>query len=143
MDPAVVIDASVAVRALLPGPSQSTCRAHLRRCAEHGTELVAPTLWTYETTSTLSKLHHFGELTDREAELALAQLGQLDVRLIAPDSDLSRRAFDWSIRLQRASAYDCFYLALAQKLGCELWTTDQKLRRALDESWVRELAPAD
>ncbi len=143
MDSTVVIDACVAISALMPGPRQATCRQHLRRCAEDGRQLFAPTLWAYETTSTLNKLHHFGDLTGSEARRALAQLDSFDIRLIAPDGELRQRAFDWSLKLERASAYDSFYLALAQTLDCELWTTDKRLRRAVAESWVRELEPTD
>ncbi len=41
------------------------------------------------------------------------------------------------VRLNRAAAYDSFYLALAESLGCELWTADQRLHNAVDLPWVR------
>jgi predicted nucleic acid-binding protein len=39
--------------------------------------------------------------------------------------------------LNRAAAYDSFYLALAETLQCELWTADRRLRSAIDLPWVR------
>jgi predicted nucleic acid-binding protein len=42
----------------------------------------------------------------------------------------------WTRRLNRAAAYDSFYLAVAESLGCELWTADQRLSKAVDLPWV-------
>jgi predicted nucleic acid-binding protein len=47
------------------------------------------------------------------------------------------QAFDWTLRLRRVAAYDSFYLALAQRLGCELWTFDRRLANAAAAPWVR------
>jgi len=47
-----------------------------------------------------------------------------------------RLAFVWTRRLKRAVAYDSFYLALAESLGCDLWTADQRLHHAVDAPWV-------
>ncbi len=48
-----------------------------------------------------------------------------------------RLAFDWTVRLNQAAAYDSFYLALAEALRCELWTADQHLYDAVGQPWVR------
>ena len=50
-------------------------------------------------------------------------------------------AYDWTLRLRRAAAYDSFYLALAETLGVDLWTTDRRLRTAVDLPWVQALEP--
>ena len=57
--------------------------------------------------------------------------------MIPPDALLAQAAFEWTLRLNRAAAYDRFYLALAETLGCELWTADTRLRNAADLPWVR------
>jgi predicted nucleic acid-binding protein len=102
-----------------------------------GSELVAPALWAYETTSTLWKAVHFGQLTPDEGRRALSQLLGLGVRLVVPDVGQNRQAFEWTLRLKRASAYDSYYLALAEALKCDLWTVDRRLFNAVDVSWVR------
>jgi predicted nucleic acid-binding protein len=43
----------------------------------------------------------------------------------------------WTLRLNRAAAYDSFYLALAERLGCNLWTADRRLWQAVSAGWVR------
>jgi hypothetical protein len=39
--------------------------------------------------------------------------------------------------LDRAAAYDSFYLALTESLGRELWTADRHLCSAVALPWVR------
>ena len=58
-------------------------------------------------------------------------------RVAAPDDELVRKALAWTLRLGRAAAYDSFYLALADRLGCDLWSADWYLARAVDVAWVR------
>ena len=57
--------------------------------------------------------------------------------MAAPDNELVRRAFAWTLRLDRAAAYDSFCLAVAEGLGCELWRADWHLVRVVDRPWVR------
>jgi predicted nucleic acid-binding protein len=59
------------------------------------------------------------------------------VRLVVPDVGQNRQALEWTLRLKRASAYDSYYLALAEALKCDLWTFDRRLFNAVDLSWVR------
>ena len=57
--------------------------------------------------------------------------------LVAPDDGLVRSALAWTLRLDRGAAYDGFRSALAEGLGCDLWTADRRLARAVDVGWVR------
>ncbi len=91
----------------------------------------------YELTSALSKGVPFGALTEGKAEHALQLLRDLGVQLVPPDRAQVDRAFIWTRRLNRAAAYDSFYLALAEELGSDLWTADRRLVNAVDLPWVR------
>jgi predicted nucleic acid-binding protein len=139
----VVIDASVAVKAVLPNPLQAYCLALVRTFAE--VQPVAPALWAYETTSAIVKAVHFGEITENEARQSLEKLDTLGVRLFVADADQNLAAFDWTLRLKRASAYDSYYLVLAQTLESDFWTADKRLFNALKEvhlswlHWIEEL----
>ena len=42
-----------------------------------------------------------------------------------------------TLPLERAAAYDSFYLALAEQLDADLWTTDLNLVRAVGKPWVK------
>lgn len=132
-----VIDASVALRLVLPDPLREQCRSLIARLMSEGFELVAPALWAYETTSTLCKAVHLGQLTPDEGRRILDQLVELGVRLVVPDVRQNRQAFEWTLRLGRAAAYDSYYLALAKALGCDFWTADRRLFNAVDAPWVR------
>jgi predicted nucleic acid-binding protein len=132
----LVIDASFAFRLLVPGPQQDLFRSLVAGWLRDGYELYAPTLWLYEITSALCKVVHFGELSPQEGERTLALAQTMGIRLISPDDDQARSAFDWTLRLGCTAAYDSFYLALAHTLQCELWTADRHLHNAVDQPWV-------
>ena len=132
-----VVDASFTFRLLIPSAVQSAYQEQAKRWIAEGCELVAPSLWLYEMTSALCKLARFGELDQAEAKDALALTHRLGVRLIPPDEALAHSAFEWTMRLGRSAAFDSVYVALAQRLGCELWTADRRLRNAVEFPWVR------
>lgn len=140
-----VIDASIALKAILPNPLQGHCRALVQTFAE--VRPAAPSLWAYETTSAISKAVHFEQITESEGRRALEQVDALGVQLFIPDFEQNRSALDWTLELRRGSAYDSFYLALAQALDCNFWTADKKLFNALKDTqlnwlhWIEELTP--
>jgi predicted nucleic acid-binding protein len=138
----LVVDASFAFRLILPGPQQDEYRSLVLEWLERGQRLVAPTLWVYEMTSALCEVVRFGGLTPEEGARALALALALDIELVPPDEDLVRSAFAWTQRLDRGAAYDSFYLALAERLDCPLWTADQRLCDAANEAWVRCARPS-
>ena len=137
MPKSLVIDASFAIRLILPDPRRAALRARMERWLQEGYELVAPDLWLYEMTSALCKAAFFGLITAEEAENALPLVPELAIQLVAADAEQARLAFVWTRRLNRAAAYDSFYLALAESLNCELWTADRRLHNALGLPWVR------
>ena len=66
-----------------------------------------------------------------------------DVALLSY-SDLHVRAWELATKLNRPTAYDAHYLALAEELGCEFWTADTRLHNAVKDtlSWVHGLGQA-
>jgi predicted nucleic acid-binding protein len=141
----IVLDACVAVKAVLPNPLQAHCLALVQTFVE--VQPAAPALWAHETTSALAKAVHFGEITEKEARKSLERLNALGVRLFVLDADQNRAALDWTLRLKRASAYDSYYLVLAQTLECDFWTADKRLFNALQDAhlewlrWIEEITP--
>ena len=131
----VVIDASVAIKAVLPNLLQAQCQALLVHLSSD--ELVAPGLWIYETTSALSKAVFLGDITAEEGRIALSQIDSLGVQIPPMEIGQSFQAFEWTLRLKRAAAYDSFYLVLAESLSCDLWTADRRLKNAVSLPWVR------
>ena len=132
-----IIDASVALKLVLPDPLRDPCRALIGHLVDGGFEFVAPALWAYEVTSALCKAVHFGQLAVDEGRRALAQVMGLGVRLVGPGDGQNQQAFEWTLRLGRAAAYDSYYLALAETLACDLWTADRRLVNSVGLGWVR------
>jgi predicted nucleic acid-binding protein len=135
----LVLDASVGYHLFVPQPGQSHLQSLLSARLADRCDFVAPTLWRYEVTSTLTKALQQRQLTQAETASALAHSLSFPIRLMEPDGELARAAFDWTVKLQRVAAYDSFYLALAQQLQCELWTYDKRLANAVSEPWVHYL----
>jgi len=133
----LVVDASFAFKLILPGPEQTSFQELAVQWKRDSYDLCAPTLWLYEITLALCKVVRFGDLQPAEGQRALALARRLGVHLIPPDDAQARLAFEWTVRLNRAAAYDSFYLALAETLQCELWTADRRLGSAIDLPWVR------
>ncbi len=128
VSPMVVIDASLAIKTILPNPEMAHCQLVLAQLQE--AQLVAPDLWAYEVTSTLAKAVFFKQITPDEGRAALQHVMRLDVQMVAPGESESKLAFEWTLRLKRASAYDSLYLSLAEELNADLWTADQRLINA-------------
>lgn len=132
---AAVIDANVVLKSILPNPLQKQCQALLAQLSTYN--LHVPALWSYEVTSALTKAVDFEQLTQDEARKALQEIMTLGVKLVLPDETQIQQAFDWTLQLNRASAYDSYYLVLAKSLGCDLWTADRKLVRTVEFPWIR------
>jgi predicted nucleic acid-binding protein len=136
-DKIAIIDASLVVKAILPNPEDTVCRAVLGRL--QGIQLVVPALWVYEITSTFAKAVHFSQLTEEEGRAALNQAFALGVQIIFPDETQSLLAYQWTLKLNRAAAYDSFYLAIAETLEAEFWTADQRLFRSQEPERLKWL----
>jgi len=133
----LTIDAGVAFKLIAPHPKQATYIDQFSRWQQAGYQLCAPTLWAYEITSTFTKMVHFGEMSAENGYQGIQLAYRLGVQLFAPDADQALNAFAWTTRLQRAAAYDSFYLALAEQLDCDLWTADKRLVNAVNQPWVK------
>ncbi len=134
-----VIDASLALALVLPGPRQDRADALMDTWRQSGVSLIAPDLWLYEVTSAITKAFHFNTLTESEGRRSLVLLHSLGVALIPPDAAQSSLAFEWTRRLGRAAAYDSFYLALAETSDADLWTADRRLAASAALPWVHVL----
>ncbi len=136
----VVTDAGVFLAAVLVESHTAQARQLIRQWNEQGIQISAPTLFLYEIVATIRKSVSRRRLTAEEAREGLDLLLAYPVRLHM-DDNLLRRAYDLATRLNRPTAYDSQYLAVAEWLSCELWTADERLFRAVGQElgWVRWL----
>lgn len=133
----LVIDASLTLRLVVRNPAQSIVQERFQKWAENKLSFITPSLWVYEITSAINKSVFFKHLTIDEGTKALEQALALRIEVVVPNETLSKAAFSWTQRLHRASAYDSFYLALADEYNAPLWTADGKLYRAVNQDWCQ------
>ncbi|HYO15462.1 MAG TPA: type II toxin-antitoxin system VapC family toxin [Thermoanaerobaculia bacterium] len=138
----LVLDANLAVRALVATARHEPAVELIASAHEEETLLLAPSLWVAEVTSALRKLVYRKNLAPEEADIALSDLPSLGIQVVPMDLALARQALAWAERLGQIRAYDAFYLALAEREDAILWTGDWRLAdraRQLGIDWVRFL----
>jgi predicted nucleic acid-binding protein len=143
----VVVDASLAVKWVLPEQHSDRAVGLLREWKAKRIQPVAPVLLAVEAANAIYKRVRRGELSPSEGKLALRTLLQTGV-LFQGDQHLCPEAWDIAHQFDRPAVYDAMYLALAFTLGCELWTGDERLYNAVRGKlnwvrWVGELHPQD
>lgn len=118
----VVVDASVVLAALLDtGPTGTWAEDLL------ATEpLAAPHLMPVEVANVLRRSAAVGDITADTASLAHGDLLTLRVELFPYDACAARV---WELRAN-VTAYDAWYVALAESLGARMATLDARLRRS-------------
>jgi predicted nucleic acid-binding protein len=140
-----VVDAGLVVfRVITPSTQPLVVRAW-EQFQHDKVTLYAPRLWRYEVTSVIHAHVYAGALTPEEGERALQTAWEFGVNLVGEDDALCLAAFRWATRLRQRPAYDAFYLAVAERTGAELWTTDRRLYhnvRGLGIHWVHAVEEA-
>lgn len=138
-----VIDAGIAILRVIDTPTRPLAVALWDQFSSTAAQLWAPQLWCYEVASVVHRYLFDGTLTAADTENALKIILDFGVELVNPDEKLCLAALRWATRLRQRPAYDGFYLALAERLGAQFWTTDQRLcnnARQAGSSWVHCLA---
>ena len=140
----VVVDASLACKWLVKEIHTAEANALGRLWNSQGTRIAAPYLMPVEVTNVLHQRVRRGELTLEAATQRLESLITSGLELHQPPR-LYGRALALASQLGQGAAYDAHYLALAEALGCELWTADEKFFRAASPvagrvRWVGEPA---
>ncbi len=127
MSDEIVLDASVAVDWLLPGPGSSAALTFLRL----GARRIAPDLIFAEFASAATKFVRRGLTSKGDARVAVERLPQL-IDEVAPLCDLAGPALELATG-RGFSAYDSIYLALALRRGLRVVTADEKLAKRAAE----------
>jgi predicted nucleic acid-binding protein len=118
----LVVDASVVVAALVDdGPHGRWAETMLAR-----EPLAAPHLMPVEVANILRRAAHAAEISEETASLAHADLLALRVELF-PYEPVAERV--WALR-GNVTAYDAWYVAIAETIEAPLATLDLRLSRA-------------
>ncbi len=134
----VVSDSGIFIASVLKEDHTSKAQALLKQWHDQKTQIAVPHLFHYEIVASLRKNVYRNRL---EAEIAVNvrdRLLSVPVELIMDDS-LLKRAYDLATQLNRPTAYDAQYLAVAERLNCDFWTADERLFNAVSSqlAWVK------
>ena len=133
----VVVDANIALKWVLVEDDSGTARALLAVWTKAGTTVLAPSLLIYEVTNILYREVRAGRITIETAKnginLILRTVSLMHSHWLTPNM----RAMILAERFRQPAAYDTQYLALAELEGCELWTTDTRMWRAVKDQFPR------
>ena len=141
----MVVDCSVVVKwKILTEDHATAAEALLGDWEQQGVDVLVPNHFPSEVISAFLRAARRGRLTMDEAREAIRDLLALpfvlcDVTLLAD------RAFTIAHQRQQR-AYDCLYVALAEREGSELWTGDERLYNALHAPypfvrWIADYQP--
>ena len=118
----VVVDASVVVAALVDGGAEGVWAEEVLG----DPSLAAPHLLRVEVANILRRAAATNDVSADTASLAHADLLDLRLELVAY-APLADRV--WELR-ENVTAYDAWYVALAERLDAPLATLDRRLTRA-------------
>ena len=122
----ICVDAGFLLRLLIPTETTPKAEALWARWHREGRELVAPTLLYYEVSNALHQYVVQGLASPSEAEALLDVALRLDL-VLHDDPELHKHALKLAQHFSLPATYDAHYLALADRLGAELWTADRRL----------------
>lgn len=126
----IVVDASLALKWLFEEDYSAKAEALAVALTRRGEPMIAPPLLPVEVTNTLRQRIRQGTLTLAQARERLRVFLAYRVWFVAP-ADLYERSLLLADAQNLRAVYDAQYLALAEIEGCECWTADQRLLRAL------------
>jgi predicted nucleic acid-binding protein len=130
----ICVDASVAVKWILEEERSDLAMALYSAVVQVGQSIVAPPLLPLEVTNILRQ-----RMRATPGLSLIDATAQLDDFLTLPidyrnSMGLHHQALVLADALGLPATYDAHYLALAEHLGCELWTDDQRLIRQVATS---------
>ncbi len=143
MNDVVVIDTSIVIKWILSEPDTQAAKMLLVNWSNKKVTILAPALLAYEVANVLYQNVRRDAITLERAREALAKI--LDMGLLLDSSqasDIGKRSIELASQFHLPATYDAHYLALAQREGCELWTADTRLWKAVHNylPWVHNLS---
>ena len=133
---AVIVDASLAVKWLVPEEDSALALRLANSWAVEGIQRVAHRWFPVEVASALYKRVQRGELSPSGAAALVDNLSDYGV-ILYDRTPVHHRAFQIAAELQQRWIYDSFYLALAIELDCPLWTADRNFFQAAVQNYSR------
>ena len=143
----VCVDSGIVLKLYLDEDDSRLAIALIQRWIDNDYQLVAPILFPLEITAVLRKEVYRTNITPEYGRDSLQEA--LDLSVTVPDyPNIHQHAWDLATQLNRPTAYDAHYLALAQHLSCDFWTADRRLYNAAHTQfswihWLGDFKPID
>ena len=135
----VCVDANIVLKLVLQEADSDKAYCLWNTWLDQRYRPVAPYLFPIELASVLRKHVYRGVISAAYGRDALDSALAFNVTLLT-FSSLSQCAWQLAEKLNRPTAYDAHYLALAELLHCDFWTADRRLYNAAATlSWVHSL----
>lgn len=125
-----VLDSGIFIAAVYVETLTARAKGLLKWLQDEDVALHAPSLLHYELVAVSRKAVYQGRITPDEGQRARDILLSYPVTLHF-DEALLKRGYDLAAVYNRPTAYDAQYLALAERLGCDFWTADERLFNAV------------
>jgi predicted nucleic acid-binding protein len=134
----VCIDANFVVWLLSLQDLDNVYRQKWQEWQQNKYSIIAPTLLMYEVCNAFHRATIAKQITHDEAQNFLRQALTLGIQFYG-DANLHQEALVLANLYSLPATYDAHYLALAQRLQIELWTSDKKLFNSVSQSlsWVK------
>lgn len=121
----IVVDASFALKWVLTEPGSTEALVKLAEWQRDGVQPTAPSWIACEMANVLYGAALTGTFTLDDAEALFdVAVEQIAIEPEAPGD--ARRSMRIASEAGQRQTYDAQYAALAERLGCELWTADEK-----------------
>lgn len=131
----VILDASVILKWFVTEEGSDTALQFRDRHISGEERIIVPPLLFYEIANVL---RYHEQLPDEELLILFEILKDLEISTIYPSFSEFEETMLYA-RSKKISVYDATYIVLARNIGCELITADQRLVRAVDESFMKSL----
>jgi predicted nucleic acid-binding protein len=140
MSELVCVDASFAVKLVINEENSDKARGLWAHWIATGIDAIAPCHLAFESISVVRRLISRSTISDEAGQLAFEAFLAQPIRLLHP-AGVHERAWKLASRFRRPTVYDAYYLAIGELYGCDVWTADRRLYRAvqLDLPWVKLL----
>ena len=124
-----VLDSNIALKWVLPEPDSQKAKKLCDDFQKAAHELVSPDVFEVEVAHALTRAERQGKIAVGQAGILWADVMSTPPRLeqsgrLVHELLPSRPACGWAV-------YDCLYVALAEREGCEVLTADSKLIKNL------------
>jgi predicted nucleic acid-binding protein len=137
----IAIDSSVLVASVIEETHTAQADALLSWVKAQSFIIAAPPLLRYEVVATLRKLTHRGQIDVPDGLRLIRAALNTPVQWMLDEAVLER-AYLLAAEHGLPTAYDAQYLAVAERLSCDLWTFDKRLFNSVHNRlhWVRDAA---